>query len=1188
MAKIIPLPPPPVVQQTNPPHTAVAARSAPDIFVGREKEMAILQAHLDSAMSGHGRLVLLVGEPGIGKTRTAHEVAAYARKRGARVLIGRCYESEGAPPFWPWVQIVRSYISNRDPQTLKTEMGAGAADIAQVMTEVRERLPDLPAPPPLEPQQTRFRFFDSFTTFLKNAAKAQPLVLILDDLPWADTPSLLLLQFLARELGDAYLLIVSTYRDVEVGHQHPLAQTLGELARAPGSQSLVLQGLTEQDVARFIELTTGYPPAETLVTAVYQKTEGNPFFVTEVVRLLVTENPRSTIPNLQSVIGLLTDNPQSTIPNPQSVIGLPLRVREAIGHRLQTLSEDCHRLLTLAAVIGREFSLKVLEAAAGLRPAATDGRVLEVLDEAVAARLITAVPNSAGLYTFSHALIRETLYEALSIAQRIRLHGQVGEALEEIHQADLEPYVAELAFHFFQAAPGDAGEKAVAYAQRAGERAMKLLAYEEAVNHYERALQVLEQQKPNEKRRCELLLSLGDALWRAGESPQALDTFVQAAQVAQALGAADLLARAALGLGNVRAETGVVDDALVGLLDAALTALSGDDSVLRVRVLARLAMALYFSPSAVERRNALSIAALAMAQRVGDRSALAFALLARHFVLWGPGSVEERLALATEVVQLAQEAGDLGVALEGLAWRILALFERGDIATVDQEIDSYARQSAKIRLPRNQWYLTLVRSARAFLAGQFAEGERLATEAASVPGERGEQANALMFFGAQLFTLRREQGRLGELEPALTGFATQFAALPIWRCSVAAFHCEMGNHEAARREFDSLAAQDFAALLPDANRPPALALLAEACNMLGDVQRAALLYQLLLPYAERNIVVATSAICYGPAARYLGLLATTLARWEDAARHFADALTMNERMGARPWTAHAQHDYARMLLARNQEGDQEKAKELLDHALATAQELGMKDLEEKIKFQVPSSKFQVPDKTSLESSVQSLESKNQPTSNPQSPTPSLFRHEGEYWTIAYQGSVFRLKDSTGARYLSYLLQHPHQEFHVFDLMDLGAKQRKGGGDLSSRSRAATLGESDLRVTTGGDAGPILDAKARAAYKRRLADLQAELAEARDFNDLGRVEKLQQEMTLLSKELAAGLGLSQQYRRAASSAEQVRVNVTRAIKRVIQKIATHHQALGLHLRRTVNTGLFCSYTPDPRLPISWQS
>jgi predicted ATPase len=1186
MAKLISLPTPTLGHQANPSGSSVPARAARDIFVGREKELAILQAHLDSAASGHGRLVLLVGEPGIGKTRTAHELAAYARTRGAQVLIGRCYESEGAPPFWPWIQIVRAYLADRDPETLKAEMGAGAADIAQVISEVRDRLPDLPTPPSLEPQQARFRFFDSFTTFLKNAAKAQPLVLILDDLPWADTPSLLLLQFLARELEGASLLIIGTYRDIELGPQHPLARALGELARTPGSQSLVLQGLTASDVARFIELTIGYSPADALVHAVYQKTEGNPFFITEVVHMLAAADP------------------QAVAHDPHSAIGLPLRVREALGQRLQALSEECRRLLTVAAVIGREFSLTVLEAAASLGSAAPESAVLEVLDEARAARLIHAVPNSAGLCTFSHALIHETLYESLSAAQRVRLHGQVGAALEKAHQADLEPYVTELAFHFFQTALADTGEKAVAYAQRAGERAMQLLAYEEAVSHYEHALQVLERQTSNERRRGELLLRLGDALWRAGESARARDSFIQAAHVAQALHAADLLARAALGLGDVRVETGVVDEVLVGLLDAALAALGEGDSVLRVRVLARLAIALYFSPPAAERRNALSIAALAMAQRVGDRSTLAFALLARHFVLWGSGSVEERLALATEAIRLAQEVGDLGVALEGLAWRILALFELGDITTVDQEIESYARQSAKIRLPRNQWYLTLVRSARAFLAGQFVEGERLATEAASVPGEQGEQANALMFFGAQLFTLRREQGRLGELEPALTGFATQFAALPIWRCSVAVFHCEQGNYEAARREFDSLAARDFAALLPDANRPPALALLAEACNMLGDAQRAALLYQLLLPYAARNIVVATSAICYGPAARYLGLLATTLARWADAERHFADALTMNERMGAKPWIAHAQHDYARMLLARGQAGDHQKAKELLDHALATAQELKMKNLVEKVEplrrqtdlTLAHGSPLPLWERDRVRGPAAEAQSQ-QPSPQPSpavrereetvQPSVSVFRYEGDYWTVAYQGSVLRLKDSMGARYLSYLLQHPHKEFHVFELMELGAKRRKGGGCFP-RAQATVLAEPGVHTTTGGDAGPVLEAKARAAYKRRLTELQAELAEAQDFNDLGRVDKLQHEVALLSRELATGLGLRRHQRQAASAAEQARVNVTRAIKRALQKIAAQHHALGLHLLNTVNTGLFCSYTPDPRLPISWQS
>ncbi|MBI3304317.1 MAG: AAA family ATPase [Deltaproteobacteria bacterium] len=303
-----------------------------------------MQAAFVDACASRGRLVLLAGEPGIGKTRTADELATYARSRNAHVFIGRCYEGEGTPPFWPWVQIVRSYLSDHDSATLRTAMGAGAAAIAQVIPDVHERLPDLPVPPVLEPQPARFRFFDSFTTFLKNVAKAQLLVLILDDLHWADTPSLLLLEFLARELSTAHLLVIGTYRDVEVGSAHPLTQTLGELARVPNSQSLFLRCLTESDISRFIELTIARTPAPSLVTAVFEKTGGNLFFVTEVVHTLVRDGRPEQLEELSV-----------------EALPLPQRVRTAIAHRLSTLSEPCHRVLTSASAVGRDFDLTVLE-----------------------------------------------------------------------------------------------------------------------------------------------------------------------------------------------------------------------------------------------------------------------------------------------------------------------------------------------------------------------------------------------------------------------------------------------------------------------------------------------------------------------------------------------------------------------------------------------------------------------------------------------------------------------------------------------------------------------------------------------------------------------------------------------------------------------------------------------------------
>ena len=414
-----------------------------------------LRAGLEDALSGRGRLMMLVGEPGIGKTRTSEEFATYARLRNAQVVWGRCYEGEGAPAYWPWVQAIRSYVHEREPQQLMSEMGPGAADIAQVVSEVKERLPGLPVPPTLEPEQARFRLFDSITTFLKNASGQKPMVLVLDDLHWGDKPSLLLLQFLARELRGSRLLVLGTYRDVELRRQHPLSQTLGELGREGLSHRIILRGLSENDVARFVEITSGARPPQALVDAVFRETEGNPFFVNEVVRLLVAD-------------GRL-DKPESVT---SWSVTIPQGVREVVGRRLDHLSDECNRVLTIGSVIGREFDLKTVEKVLSQAEEGrmTGDRLIEVLEEAVAARVITEVPNKVDSYSFAHALIRETLYEELSTTRRVRLHRQIGEALEEL---DAEGNLPQLAYHFAEAAPGGDVEKAVDYAERAAERATR-------------------------------------------------------------------------------------------------------------------------------------------------------------------------------------------------------------------------------------------------------------------------------------------------------------------------------------------------------------------------------------------------------------------------------------------------------------------------------------------------------------------------------------------------------------------------------------------------------------------------------------------------------------------------------------------------------------------------------------------
>jgi tetratricopeptide (TPR) repeat protein len=1165
------------------------------VFVGREQEMATLCANFEDTLTGCGRLVLLVGEPGIGKTRTAHELATYARTRGAQVFIGRSYEGDGAPPFWPWVQIVRAYLSDCDIEALQTGMGTGAADIAQVIPEVRERLPKLPLPPPLTSKSSRFRFFDSFTTFIKNVAHSRPLVLIIDDLHWADASSLLLLQFLVRELSAAPALVVGTYRDLALELHHPLRQTLGELGRTGGSQTIELRGLTESDVAAFIRNTTGSSPDATLLAAVHRQTEGNPFFLTEVVRLLANEGQQPCVHISQTVIAL----------------PVPQRVYDVISRRITALSEDCLRVLILASAIGRGFTLDVLTRASDL----PGTHILRALEEAIVARIITTDDRQTiGSYSFSHAFIREALYKELTLTQRVALHRKIGEALENLSTAYAHPPLTELAYHFSIAAQSGADvEKAITYASQAGARAATLLAYDEAVGHYEHAARLLAVSGSDPARRCEELLTLGEARRRAGHSTQAKEAFLQAAEVARTLGArvgtrqvAPMLARAALGMATgfagIAVKAGVVDPCVVDLLEEALEALGGEDSALKAKVLGRLALELYWLPVAEERRGALSQQAVEMARRVGDAAALSYALNARHVVLWGPENVTHRLRDAAEVIQLAKAIDDQEMALRGHIWRITDLVELGDLQAADEESAVYAQRAEHLKQPFYLWFLTVWKAMRAGMEGRFDEAERLAHQALTI-GQRAQDLDAAQCFTAQILAFRGGRG-LKDVEASTRELVEQYRTIPAWRAALALIYADAGLKTEARQEFEYFAAHDFANLRRDREWLGAIASLSQVCAFLRDAQRAATLYQLLLPYADRYVVVGPALVCLGSADRFLGLLATTMKRWEEAQGHFNAALQGNTRIGARPLVALTELMYAFMFLARKQPGDLQQALALVQQALATAQDLGMSALIDQVlaiaaKVQginlcaengtssVHARAGFDPPPTRADTIIVPQEegptSIAPPTGEHPPATANIFRRKGDYWIISYQGSDFRLKHIRGLGYIAHLLRHPSIEFHVLDLV---ASTQKTSPLSASASDVALVGPRDQASRLGG-ANALLDAKARTAYKQRVAELQEELEEARAFNDPGRADKAQQEIDFISSELARGFGLGGRTRCTPSSAERARVNVVKGVKAALAKIAEHSPLLEHYLATTIRTGAFCWYTPHPFNPISWE-
>jgi DNA-binding SARP family transcriptional activator len=881
-------------------------------FVGRDDELAELVAALDSAVDGRGRLVLIAGEPGIGKSRLADALMEQARARGAGVLVGRCWEAGGAPAYWPWIQALRVAIADTENEALRAQLGPGAADLAQLLPELRGRFSGLPEPPPLEGEGARFRLFEATRSFLRGAAEKRPLVIALDDLHAADEPSLLLLQFVARGLEDTRLLVVGAYRDVDPTLRAPLTSALAELIREPHTAQIALGGLSVPDVGEYVRLSTGIEPAPGLVDAIHAETEGNPLFVSETVQLLAAEG---------------------RVAQEDAGLRIPPGVRAVIGRRVERLSQRCRDLLVPASVMGREFGLDAL---AELSDLATD-ELIEDLNEAMAERVLDDVPGAPGRVRFGHQLIRDTLYDELTAARRMQLHRDVGEALETAYSSDPEPHLAELAQHFVAAAPIGAQDKAIEYARRAGDRAARQLGFEEAVRHYELALTLADEPLV----RCELLLGLGEAKARGGDTPRSKEAFREAAALAERVGSEQHLASAALGYGGRFAwARGRADPALVPLLERALAAIDERDRLTRARLLARLAAATRDEPSR-ERRVALGDEALRAARASEDPATLAAALEGRWIAVEGPERhlSGEGIAVGDELISLGERIGDKERVFAGYDHRLHCIWVVADRAGIDASIEALGALAAELRQPAQRWAVGTSRSMLALMEGRFGEAEELISDTLAI-GERTERWNARVSHRLALFILRREQGRVAELEDVIRRSVHEYPSLPRFSAALIHLYDELGREPDVRATLDELLSRDLARHYLDAEWLFTMTLLADPCAGLGDLDAAETVYSLLLPY-ERLYAQAPVESVVGSVARGLGVLATALRRFDDAERHFEVAIETERAMRARPWLAHARHDLAAMLLARGGAGDSQRAGELLDEALVTYRELGM-------------------------------------------------------------------------------------------------------------------------------------------------------------------------------------------------------------------------------------------------------
>lgn len=1042
-------------------------------FVGRVQDLATLRDALQEAATGRGLVALVGGEPGIGKTRLAEEMAEAATASGAQVLWASC--SPRGPAFWCWSQLLRQLMRTRD------ELREVGNDLAMLLPErIGLAQPECAG----APEHAQFQVFDAVASVLREASTARPLLAVLDDLHWADPDSLQLLSFVAREMRGMAVLVLGTFRDVEVDDDHALSVVLNELTSQ--HRRLALAGLESADVAELLTGLTHASLSPQLLDAVQRQTGGNPLFVREAVRLL---DGRGEL-------------------GPAGLRHIPHGVRTVIDRRLRALTPGCVELLEAAALIGDEFDEDLLTTATGVDTSA----VRERLAEAAAARLVE-VPAGHDRHRFVHALVREVLETRAGPERRREGHRRVGEALETCANAEMQ--ASTLAHHFAAAGVTD---KARDYATAAGHRAYAGLAYEDAAEHFNRALTLPEVPA---SQRCELLLALGRARKTAGHITAAKADLHRAGTLARQLGAHTVLAEAALAYATGPSAV-LPDEHGVALLSDALDAVGEQDSPVRARLLGTLAHALALTAE-LDRRRDLATRAESMARRLGDPLTLAGVLHDRHVAAQDGPNARERLALATEATRLAQANGDDLLAQHGRALRAGDLLELGDIEGFEREVDIYEREVTAQRLPRLRCAALMLRSSQAGIAGRFTDAERLATESRQLGEQLGADEMTISYTLIQT-AHRLSSGALGDAVEEWRELAVRYPTLSFCRSVVTAALCAAGRLDEARTEFDKLAAGGFTELPRGPTWQPMAMLLALSCVVLGDRSGAAALYELAAPYARRHTQFGVYGFGYiGPVSYYLGLLAGTLDRWDEALDHLQDAITDATQLGAPPFVAHAQYQHARALRARGCTGDAAQAGTEHESAVTAADRLGIR----------------------FHHCRDVLE--------PASPaTGAVLRPDGDYWTVRYTGPSFRAAHTVGLGYLARLLTEPHREWHVTDLAG---------------------------VADRGDAGPVLDGRAKTAYRERLSELAAELREAEDWADTERATRCRLEIDQLTEQLTHAVGLGGRDRRAASETERARVRVTKAIKASIRNLARHDPALGEHLTRTVRTGTYCVYTGE---------
>jgi DNA-binding SARP family transcriptional activator len=920
---------------------APLARAVRRTLIGRRHELERLNRHLDDMGRTTG-LVIIAGEPGVGKTRLAAAVAHQAHQTGILVWHGRCDEGLHVP-YQPFVEALTSYIDTAAADKLAAQLSSGGRELSRLLPDLTSRLAGLPPPTSSDPETERWLLFQAATKFIQSIAMQQPVVLIIDDLHWAEPATLLLLRHVARAAIEG-LLVVATARTMEPSAPDAFAEALAELAREHRLDTLVLSGLSDDEVNALLADRLQRPADTTFAQATYEETGGNPFYIHELISHLTD-------------IGLLAGSGDWPTAAQIEESGASRGVRQVLSRRISQLSPSTQDVLVVAAAAGAEFH--VTEVAAAM---IGDRHALSCLEEAAASGLLTESPGWPGGYRFAHALVRHTLYDEISALRRTELHWRIAEAIREA-DGFLDRRLNELAYHYRRSLP--TGDPAVAmhWLGQAGDQAARQIAFEEAIEHYRAALAALDLCSNDPERRYHFLVGLAESAVALSDFDVSQPAWLAAADIARTMGDRARFIRAVVEYGTL-IRTEVEDPSFVQLIDEGLKLVGPGDSGERAQLLALDASTLYRggSPHSPHERERRVREALAMAHRVGDRSAQSWALGSLGHVLLGSSRATELLAVQEEHLHAMEELGmdvERDSTYKRMALAAIQLGRRSDAENWLDRAETLARAGNR-RIDLHN--VLMVHSAMATAEGRFNDAKSIAAQTQELGGRHNLMV--ALAYSAQLQAIRAEEGRVDRIISDLSGLALDGSPVTMaWRAMLAGLYASVGHLDDAAVLFELLTPDGFSILPRDWTFPLAIRYLAELCTYFGDTEQAGQLLPEVRTYSGQLLVVTMGTSIEGAADRSLGQLYALLGRRDDADRSYESATRLEDLTGFPALAARTRYWHAQLLAQSDARNDWSRALILLEETKATTSALGMRLLYQQINDLAEGIRNRRPDRT---------------------------------------------------------------------------------------------------------------------------------------------------------------------------------------------------------------------------------